>query len=60
MAELLRNGLSPDDRSGAIVYCAKRRETEKVAEFLRANGLPAEHFHARLKPDGKREVQKRF
>jgi ATP-dependent DNA helicase RecQ len=46
--------------SGAIIYCATRGGTERVATFLKQQGLQAEHFHAGLKPDEKREVQERF
>lgn len=52
--------LLPDARGGAIVYCATRRQTEEVAEFLRANGLAAAHFHGRLSSEAKRSVQDRF
>ena len=45
---------------GAIVYCATRRRTEEVAEFLRRNGIDAAHFHAGLSPELKKDVQDRF
>jgi ATP-dependent DNA helicase RecQ len=57
---LLRNGLQPGERSGAIVYCSTRGGAEAVAEFLRGMGLAADHFHAGLKPERKKEVQERF
>ena len=57
---LLGNGLSSRDTSGAIVYCATRARTEDVATFLRAQGLAADHFHAGLKPEKKKEVQEQF
>ncbi|WP_246249312.1 RecQ family ATP-dependent DNA helicase [Chelativorans alearense] len=57
---LLQNGLHPGNSSGAIVYCSTRNGTESVAGFLRGVGLPAEHFHAGLKPERKKEVQERF
>ncbi|AWB47607.1 RecQ family ATP-dependent DNA helicase [Gemmobacter aquarius] len=50
----------PEGRSGAVVYCATRPETERVAEFLKAQGLAAAHFHARLTADDKRSVQEAF
>ncbi|WP_444668592.1 RecQ family ATP-dependent DNA helicase [Cereibacter changlensis] len=46
--------------SGAVVYCASRAATEKVAEFLKTQGLAAERFHAGLPADEKREIQERF
>lgn len=53
--KLPREGLS-----GAVVYCATRKETERIAEFLKAQGFAAEHFHAGLAADEKHEVQERF
>jgi ATP-dependent DNA helicase RecQ len=47
-------------RSGAVVYCASRRETRRVAEFLAAQGMDAAAFHAGLGADEKKEVQERF
>ena len=45
---------------GAIIYCATRRHTETVAEFLRSKGIEAAHFHAGLKPEAKQNTQQRF
>ncbi len=45
---------------GAIVYCATRRRTEEVAEFLRRNDINAAHFHAGLSPELKKDAQDRF
>ena len=46
--------------SGAIIYCATRSATERVAGFLKQQGLSAEHFHAGLSPEEKRNIQERF
>jgi ATP-dependent DNA helicase RecQ len=46
--------------SGAVVYCATRAATEKVAGFLQQQGLAADYFHAGLTPDRKQETQERF
>ncbi|WP_187394073.1 RecQ family ATP-dependent DNA helicase [Oceaniovalibus sp. ACAM 378] len=48
------------EKSGAVVYCATRKETERVAGFLKLQGLAAEHFHAGLTADDKQAVQERF
>ena len=51
----------PQDRpGGAIVYCATRRRSEEVAEFLQLQGVAAEHYHAGLRPETRKEVQQRF
>ena len=52
--------LPPEGASGAIVYCATRGTTERVAAFLKGQGLAADHFHAGLPPERKREVQEAF
>lgn len=46
--------------SGAVVYCATRSATERVAAFLKGQGLAAERFHAGLTAEEKRDVQERF
>ncbi len=50
----------PEGRSGAVVYCATRKETERVATFLKGQGSAAAHFHAGLTVDDKRFVQEAF
>jgi ATP-dependent DNA helicase RecQ len=52
--------LPPEGASGAVVYCATRSATEKVAEFLKVQGLFADFFHAGLPPERKRDVQEAF
>ena len=45
---------------GAIIYCATRRQTEEVVEFLQDKGIAADFFHAGLPPESKKDVQTRF
>ncbi|WP_170565908.1 RecQ family ATP-dependent DNA helicase [Ruegeria atlantica] len=52
--------LPSEGRSGAVVYCATRKETERVAEFLKSQGMDAAHFHAGLGSEDKHDVQERF
>ena len=52
--------LPPDVSGGAIVYCATRRQSEEVAEFLQLKGMAVEHYHAGLPPETKKDVQRRF
>ena len=56
--QILEADLPPE--GGAIVYCATRRQSEDVAEFLRHKDVAAEHFHAGLSPEIKKTVQQRF
>lgn len=57
---VISDKLPTEGHSGAVVYCATRSETERVAEFLKLQGLAAEHFHAGMTPEEKRDVQERF
>ncbi len=58
--DVIENKLPLEGASGAIVYCATRSATERVAAFLKQQGLSAEHFHAGLPPEEKRSIQERF
>ncbi len=57
---VLRADLPPEQPGGAIVYCASRRGTEQLAQFLREHDLAAGHFHAGLSPEAKKTTQQRF
>ena len=58
--EVLMSYLPPDMPGGAIVYCATRRQSEEVAEFLQLKEIAAAHFHAGVPPETKKDVQQRF
>ena len=58
--QALTDQLPPDEPGGAIIYCATRRHTEEVAEFLQKQGVSAEYFHAALSPETKKYVQQGF
>ena len=58
--QVLTADLSEDTPGGAIVYCATRRQAEDIASFLREKGVAAEHFHARMPPETKKNVQESF
>ena len=58
--QILTADLPTDEPGGAIVYCATRRQTEELAEFLRVKGVEASHFHAGLPPETKKNVQQSF
>ena len=58
--QVLTSYLPPDTPGGAIVYCATRRQSEEVAEYLQVKEVEAEYFHAGLQPESKKEVQRRF
>lgn len=58
--QALNADLPNDLKGGAIVYCASRKHTEEMAQFLREKGMSADHFHAGLPPETKKNVQQRF
>src|SRR5690606_27823050 len=58
--DAIERDLPGEGVSGAVVYCATRAATERVAGFLKQQGLSADYFHAGLPPERKREVQERF
>ncbi len=58
--QLLEDRLPEHTPGGAIVYCATRRRSEEVADYLRDKDVPAGYFHAGLLPETKKDVQRRF
>ena len=44
----------------AIIYCYSRKETEDLADELKANGLRALPYHAGLDPETRRRTQEDF
>ncbi len=58
--QLLEYHLPSEKSGGAIVYCSTRTQTEEITEFLKNRGLAVEYFHARLKPEAKKQVQQAF
>ncbi|UCD76382.1 MAG: RecQ family ATP-dependent DNA helicase, partial [Phycisphaerales bacterium] len=43
-----------------IVYCITRKETEDLAEFLRANGVNAASYHAGMEKEQRSKTQEAF
>ncbi|MCE1182833.1 MAG: RecQ family ATP-dependent DNA helicase [Rhodocyclales bacterium] len=60
VARLIAQALPPESSGGAIAYCATRKQTEELAQFLRDKNLAAAPYHARLTPETKKETQKDF
>ncbi len=58
--QILTADLPAGDRSGAIIYCATRRQTEEVAQFLQEKEVEADYFHAGLPPETRKNVQQSF
>ena len=58
--QILQADLPADAPGGAIIYCATRRHTEEVAQFLQEKSVAADHFHAGLPPETKKNVQTSF
>ena len=58
--QLLQADLPDHVPGGAIIYCATRRHSEEVAQFLQEKGVAADYFHADLSPETKKHVQESF
>ena len=58
--QILMADLPEDEPGGAIVYCATRRQAEQIAQFLQAKQMVAEHFHAGLSSEARKDIQQRF
>ncbi|MDE0280261.1 MAG: RecQ family ATP-dependent DNA helicase [Gammaproteobacteria bacterium] len=58
--QVLTSHLPADGPGGAIVYCATRRQSEDIAEYLQMKEVAADRFHAGLPPETKKDVQRRF
>ena len=58
--QILEQHLPQHEQGGAIVYCATRNQTERLAGFLQEKGIAANHFHAGLTPETKKNVQDTF
>ena len=58
--QLISDCLAEEECGGAIVYRAKRRDTQELADFLQVREVAADYFHAGLQPESKKDVQKRF
>jgi len=50
----------PTLRGSAIVYCATRKNVERVVEALTHSRIPCVGYHAGLRDDRRKEVQDRF
>ncbi len=59
-AEAVRTHQRAGDGGGTIVYCLSRKDTEHLAEQLRAQRLNAEAYHAGLNERIRRDVEHRF
>jgi ATP-dependent DNA helicase RecQ len=49
-----------DGNGSVVIYCATRKHTEHLAEFLQTQGLNVEAFHAGLQPAVKKRIQDEF
>ncbi|MEC4749423.1 RecQ family ATP-dependent DNA helicase [Methylomicrobium sp. Wu6] len=55
---LLRESLR--EAGGAIVFCARQKTVEEIADFLKQAGLDCGYFHGGMLPEEKRRVQEAF
>ena len=60
LLQILAADLPPKTAGGAIVYCATRKTTAQIADFLKKHKWDADFFHGGLRPPDKKTVQERF
>lgn len=48
------------DEGGAIVFCARQKTVEEMAEFLKQAGQDCGYFHGGMTPEEKRRAQEAF
>ena len=48
------------ENEAAIVYCISRKDTERLAEKLKVNGINAGHYHAGMTNEARQETQDDF
>ncbi|MCY4148132.1 MAG: RecQ family ATP-dependent DNA helicase [Gammaproteobacteria bacterium] len=58
--QILHSDLLKHSNGSSIIYCAYRRHTEEMAEFLNLKEIPTAYFHSQLTPDQKKTVQGQF
>ena len=58
--DLLQDRLGGQSSGSAIIYCAKRRHTEDIAEFLQQQDWQVEAFHAGKNAAEKKHIQENF
>ncbi len=57
---LLHERLDEHETGSAIIYCAKRSQTEEIAEFLQLQDWQVEAFHAGKNSAEKKHIQENF
>ncbi len=58
--DTIKSCLDESKRGGAIVYCATQKRCEEISEYLQDREMKADHFHAGLTSERKKDVQTRF
>ena len=56
-AQMLLTSLKSQPAGPAIIYVTQQKTSEKVAEFLKNNGIPSHAYHAGLKSEKRNEIQ---
>ena len=58
--QILKERLPDESDGAAIVYCATRKNTQAVSEYLNQKGWRSGFFHGAMTPPEKRETQEGF
>lgn len=58
--DIIASYVRENNTDSGIIYCATRKETEKVTDFLRSKGVKVQCYHAGLSPDERSNAQQAF
>lgn len=58
--QLLIQMIKEAEGKSGIVYCSTRKNTEKIAQLLKANNIPSAPYHAGLSDEMRKQVQEDF
>ena len=58
--DLLGKWVPTPESGSSVIYCATRKGTRQMAEWLQQHGVSVEAFHAGLEPPEKRRIQDAF
>lgn len=58
--KVIEQFINDHPNQSGIIYCLARKTTEDIAQKLRARGINARHYHAKLPPEERSKVQDDF
>ncbi len=58
--KVIEQFINDHPNQSGIIYCLARKTTEDIAQKLRARGINARHYHAKMPPEERSQVQDAF